>query len=274
MTRVAIIAAMAGELKPLVRGWRHERRNGVELWRWKFDEGEWVAACAGAGVDAAMRAFAEVERDGAIDLVISVGWVGALSEELEAGRGYEVSGVIDARTGERFETEELEVTERNGVVYSHPSDKNKDVARVGHPGPSQSLVGHPDLWLVTSPKVADEVEKRRLAATYGAELVDMEAAGVARLAAMRAIPFYCVKGVSDGIHDQLPDFNRFISDEGQFQLARFILFVLIRPWHWSALMRMGENSKKAALGIRESLLENLDRRGTIRNRNGYPNLKR
>jgi adenosylhomocysteine nucleosidase len=174
--------------------------------------------------------------------------------------------VIDARTGERFETEELEVTERNGVVYSHPSDKNKNknVARVGHP----------DLWLVTSPKVADEVEKRRLAATYGAELVDMEAAGVARLAAMRGIPFYCIKGVSDGFHDQLPDFNRFISDEGQFRLARFILFVLIRPWHWSALMRMGENSKKAALGIRESLLENLDRRGTIRNRNGYPNLKR
>ena len=240
MTRVAIIAAMAGELKPLVRGWRHERRNGVELWRWKFDEGEWVAACAGAGVDAAMRAFAEVERDGAIDLVISVGWVGALSEELETGRVYEVSGVIDARSGERF----------------RPS------------------VWRQERWLVTSPKVADEVEKRRLAATYGAELVDMEAAGVARLAAMRGIPFYCIKGVSDGFHDQLPDFNRFISDEGQFQLARFILFVLIRPWHWSALMRMGENSKKAALGIRESLLENLDRRGTIRNRNGYPNLKR
>jgi adenosylhomocysteine nucleosidase len=240
MTRVAIIAAMAGELKPLVRGWRHERRNGVELWRWKFDEGEWVAACAGAGVDAAMRAFAEVERDGAIDLVISVGWVGALSEELETGRVYEVSGVIDARSGERF----------------RPS------------------VWRQERWLVTSPKVADEVEKRRLAATYGAELVDMEAAGVARLAAMRAIPFYCIKGVSDGFHDQLPDFNRFISDEGQFRLARFILFVLIRPWHWSALMRMGENSKKAALGIRESLLENLDRRGTIRNRNGYPNLKR
>ena len=36
---------------------------------------------------------------------------------------------------ERFEREELEVTERNGVVYSHPSDKNKNknVARVGRP---------------------------------------------------------------------------------------------------------------------------------------------
>jgi hypothetical protein len=36
----------------------------VELWRWKFDEGEWMAACGGAGVDAATRAFAEIEKDG------------------------------------------------------------------------------------------------------------------------------------------------------------------------------------------------------------------
>ena len=93
---------MAGELKPLVRGWVHERRDRVDLWRWKFDEGEWVAACAGAGVDAATRAFAAVEKDGAPDMVISVGWAGALTEELKAGRVYGVSGVIDLRTGERF----------------------------------------------------------------------------------------------------------------------------------------------------------------------------
>ena len=50
-----------------------------------------------------------------------------------------------------------------------------------------------DSWLATSPKVADEAEKRRLASTYKADLVDMEAAAVARLAAMRGIPFYASK---------------------------------------------------------------------------------
>jgi adenosylhomocysteine nucleosidase len=129
------------------------------------------------------------------------------------------------------------------------------------------------LWLVTSPKVADEAEKRRLAAAYGAGLVDMEAAAIARLAAMRGIPFYCVKGVSDGTTDQLPDFNRFISENGEFQLARFIVFAILRPRHWPALMRMGENSRKAAQGIRESLLDILDGPGAIRRRNGNTNLK-
>src|SRR5271157_5080417 len=168
MIRVAIIATMAGELNPLVRGWKHERRSGVDLWRWRFDECEWVATCAGAGVAAATRAFTEAEKDGAVDLVISTGWAGALSEEFEAGKAYSVSGVVDARTGERFQAE----VSGDGSLHSHPSDKSKDVARVGHP----------DSWLVTSPKVADEAEKQRLAGAYGAGLVDMEAAGVARLA--------------------------------------------------------------------------------------------
>jgi adenosylhomocysteine nucleosidase len=239
MTRVAIVAAMPGELKPLVRGWVHERRGNMEIWRWKFDEGEWIAACGGAGVDAATRAFAETEKDGAPDLVISVGWAGALNPALENGKGYWVSGVIDARTGERFRVS----------IWSD------------------------ERWLVTSPIVANESEKQRLAETYKADLVDMEAAAIARLAQMRGIPFYCFKGVSDGFTDKLPDFNRFIRPNGQFDLTGMVLFSILRPWYWPSLMRMGENSKKASQSIREALLDFLDERAYLRQRNGYPDLK-
>jgi adenosylhomocysteine nucleosidase len=224
MTRIAIIAAMPGELKPLTRGWRHERRNGVDLW--SFKNGEWVAACAGAGVNQAAKAFAEVEKLGPITTVISTGWAGALRDDLAPGQANWVAGVIDTRTGERF------------VTAGQPSD----------------------CLLVTSPRVADLPEKKRLASTYSAALVDMEAAGIARLAQMRGIPFYCIKGISDGHSDQLPDFNRFILPGGQFKLARFVLFALLRPWYWHALIRMGENSRKAARNIAQSLLDFLDER--------------
>lgn len=205
---------MPGELNPLTRGWRHSRSNGVDLWRSDFDEGEWVAACVGVGVEAATRAFAEAEKDGPVDSVLSTGWAGAMSEEFAAGKAYWISGVIDARTGERF------------IAAGPPND----------------------CWLVTGPKVADAAEKLRLAASYGprAGLVDMEAAGVARLARMRGIPFYCIKGVSDGVTDNLPDFNNFIAANGRFMLGRFMVFCILRPWRWLALARMGENSRKAA----------------------------
>jgi adenosylhomocysteine nucleosidase len=230
MTRLAIIAAMPGELKPLVRGWPHSSRSGVHFWAQRSEEEEWIAACAGAGQNAATRAFAAIEDGGPIDLLFSVGWVGALTPDVSPGAAYNVAGIIDARTGERFNCD----------------------------------AGSGDLWLVTSPIVAYESEKRRLASAYNASLVDMEAAAIARLAAMRGIPFYCIKGVSDGLTDQLPDFNPFISPTGQFRLAPFILFVLIRPWHWPALIRMGENSRKAAEGIARFLLDILNERGAIR----------
>jgi adenosylhomocysteine nucleosidase len=225
MTRIAIIAAMTAELKPLTRGWRHSRSNGVDLWH--SDNGEWIAACAGAGVNQAAKSFAEVEKLGPITTVISTGWAGALREELAPGEAFDVSVVIDARSGERF------------VAAGPPND----------------------CWLVTSPRVADVTEKKRLASTYEASLVDMEAAGVARLAKMRGIPFYCIKGISDGYNDQLPDFNRFISPGGQFKMARFMVFVMLRPWHWLTLIRMGENSRKAARNLAQSLLDFLDESG-------------
>jgi adenosylhomocysteine nucleosidase len=99
------------------------------------------------------------------------------------------------------------------------------------------------------------VEKKRLRSTYSAALVDMEAAAVARLARMRGIPFRSLKGVSDGYKDHLPDFNKFIDKNGRFQLARFVCFTLLRPVSWPALIRMGENSKKAALQLAVSVRE-------------------
>lgn len=238
MTRVAIIAAMAGELKPLVDGWPHSTRNGVQFWAQRSAEEEWIAACAGAGQAAATRAFAAIEDGGPIDLIFSIGWAGALHADISAGSAHNIGGVIDAQTGERF-----------------PCD-----------------AGAGELLLVTSPRVADRAEKLRLATAYNAGLVDMEAAAVARLAAMRGIPFYCYKGVSDGFTENLPDFNRFISPQGQFQTGRLVFYVLWRPWHWPALVRMGENSRRASQNIAECVRDFLDERGHIRKPNGYPNL--
>jgi adenosylhomocysteine nucleosidase len=103
--------------------------------------------------------------------------------------------------------------------------------------------------------------------------VDMEAAAIARLALMRGIPFYAIKGVSDGFRDRLPDFNRFIGQDGQFDMAGMVLFSILRPWHWPSLVRMGENSKRASRSMREVLLDFLDERAATREQDGYPDHK-
>jgi adenosylhomocysteine nucleosidase len=221
MTRTAIIAAFPGEVKPLVRGWPHGTRNGVDFWAQRDSEDEWIVSCAGAGQSAATRAFAAIEDGGPVDLVFSVGWAGALTAGIATGTAHNVAGVIDIQTGERFRCD----------------------------------AGAGEFWLATSHKVAGEAEKRRLASAYHASLVDMEAAAIARLAAMRAIPFYCIKGVSDGLDETLPDLNPFLAPNGKLHMGRLVVFAILRPWYWPALLRMGENSTKAAQSIAESLHE-------------------
>jgi adenosylhomocysteine nucleosidase len=230
MKRVALIAALPGELKPLVRGWTHRRRNGIDLWRQTVGHSEWVAACAGAGSEAAGRAFHEAQLTGPITQVYSVGLAGAIRTGLSAGSVQVVAGVIDTVTHERF-----------AAGGARPS---------GAPAPSEC-------WLLTHPRVADRTEKERLAAAFGGDLVDMEAAEIARQAAAQGIEFHCLKGVSDELTDRLPDLNPFITSAGHFQLGRFVVFAALRPVSWPALIRLGRNSRRAsaalALHLRQTL---------------------
>ncbi|HEU5081128.1 MAG TPA: hypothetical protein VFT72_18090 [Opitutaceae bacterium] len=232
MTKIAIIAALAGEVQPLVRGWRHEMRGDVPLWFEQRGDQHRVAAFGGIGVAAAARALAAIEHDGPAHRIISIGWTGALRHEHAPGEAFRVAAVIDAATGERF-----------SCAYQR--------------GPDDALEQIP-LVLATLARFANPPEKRELLEKYGADFVDMEAAGLARIAAARGIPFACVKAVSDGPAEPLPDFSRFIDARGQLQVARFSAYALTRPWYLPALIRLGKQSKKAALSLRSSLLAILE----------------
>lgn len=218
--KIGIIAALPGELKPLVR---HApqlpvvRGSGIRMWEWERGGLQVVAVCAGMGAAAARRAFTAAEHTGWLDEVLSVGWAGALSDAARPGTCYSVSEVIDAQTGERFQT---------------------------------GLGGQ---TCVTTVRVADPAEKRRLRATYGAQLVDMEAATVARLAQMRGIPMRCFKAVSDGVDAELPDLNPYLDEMGKLRMAAFLAAVAVRPQSWGALLRLGRNSDQAADAVGESV---------------------
>jgi adenosylhomocysteine nucleosidase len=115
--------------------------------------------------------------------------------------------------------------------------------------------------LVTTRTVAGINEKKRLAAAHSAGLVDMEASAVARWAAANSVPFACIKAVSDGPLDPLPDFNPFLSDSGQFLTGRFVCFALVRPRLWPVLIRMGRHSSQAARSLAKYLGDLLTQQG-------------
>jgi adenosylhomocysteine nucleosidase len=221
--RIGIVAALPGELQPLVKGWRRAATDSVKTKKWTLSQGDdmWIAACAGIGAEAARRAFVAAESDGPLDMVLSVGWAGSLYDGVSPGTVQVPTIVIDAQTGEQF-----------------------------------SLTKGTRKWtLVTTVDVADAREKARLRASYNGALVDMESAAVARLAEMRGIPLICIKGVSDAVGANLPNLNPFIDKRGQMRMIAFLAHVALRPQYWPALGHLGRNSARASKGMRDLILD-------------------
>jgi adenosylhomocysteine nucleosidase len=219
MKKIAIIAALPGELKPLVRGWEQRGKNA---WVGRIGECDAVAVAGGIGASAVEREAERVFAGGNLDALVSYGWAGALTCAVKPPLACAISEVIDAQHGAQFAT-------KLAKGYR----------------------------LITLDHVARADEKRGLAEKYQSVLVDMEAAAVARIAAERNVPFYCFKGISDGYTDQIPDFSQFIDSEGQLQMATLLAHVALRPKYWTSMQRLGQNSSEAARGLAEMVRKSL-----------------
>jgi adenosylhomocysteine nucleosidase len=212
---IAIIAALPGELKPLVHDWhRSESKSETNTWSGIIAGHEAVAIAGGMGSAAAARAVTQALDRGRPHALISYGWCGAITCAVKPPMVFTISEVIDHSTGDSFRTASTE-----------------------------------GMRLVTLDHVAGPNEKRPLAEKHQAVLVDMEAATVARLAVENNVPFYCFKAISDAYTDKLPDFNRFISPIGQLHMPAFLTYAAFHPGYWPALTRLGRNSNRAASNL-------------------------
>jgi hypothetical protein len=98
-------------------------------------------------------------------------------------------------------------------------------------------------------------EKRDLRAATGAAVVEMESAAVAQKAQEWALPFGCVRVVSDAAREDLPlDFNRYRDADGRFERTRIALAALGRPFTvLPGLMRLDRDCRRAAERLGEFL---------------------
>lgn len=216
---VGIVAALPREIGPLVRGWKEERFAGkIRV----YTHGPVVAACAGMGPARATLAVEAAMAAMHVTTLISVGLAGACDPALRAGEIIRAGVVVDAKSGERYSDSEY------GQV------------------------------LVTAPSIAGVKEKRRLHESYGAHAVDMEAATVARLAAMRGVSFRAVKAISDEAGFEMMALERFATQDGQFRSVAFAVHAMARPGLWAKTASLGRNSSRAIESLTRELKSILD----------------
>ena len=209
----AIVAALPREVASLVRGVKADaelKRLGVHL----YQSESRIVVCAGMGSERVTLAIAAALKTGAVSKLVSAGLAGACHSEVVVGAVLEAGTVIDLSSGARFVS-------------------GADCAST----------------LATAPAIAGVREKARLHAAYGASMVDMEAATVARLAEIHGLPFRAIKGVSDAHDFELSALSRFASPHGHFRTGAFALHTALRPASWRHAMRLGAGSQRALAAL-------------------------
>jgi adenosylhomocysteine nucleosidase len=213
MSRVAVVAALEREVRPLVKGWRwSEKENGGRSFRF-FEKGEVVVVCGGIGPEAARRAAEAVIAIYAPKVVYSAGFAGALDPGLKVEDIVLPRRVVNAGDGSSVVLDRGE-----GVLVSYGS-------------------------------VADSTQKARLRDSFSAQAVDMEASAVACAAELRGVEFAAVKVISDEYDFSFPSMERFVDSGGQFREGRFAWFAVLRPWLWPQVVRLAQNSGRASRAL-------------------------
>lgn len=226
MSKVGIIAAMERELAPLVRGWKTDAISTDDRTFTLFESDGVFAVIAGIGCNNAEQAARAVAKQHRPALLISAGLAGALIRSLKAGSVFTPSVVVDAA---------------DGTEYRCVADGNHVSGGI----------------LVSSGEIAGAEAKRQLVTRFHGLVVDMEAAGVAKVAQQEQIGFRCVKAISDEADFAMPPMARFIAADGTFQSARFAVWAALRPWQWARVAALAANSRRAITTLCDRLRNDL-----------------
>jgi adenosylhomocysteine nucleosidase len=222
MSRIAIVAALERELRPLIRDWRlNEREYEARRFRF-FENGNVVVVCGGIGAESARRATEAVISVFQPKIVYSAGFAGGLEPSLKVAEILRPSRVVNAGDG------------------------------------SSILLDGGTGVLVSFGAVASPEQKSKLRDSFGAQAVDMEAAAVARAAELRGTQFAILKVISDEASFELPPMERFVDADGRFSETRFAVFAALRPWRWPQVLQLARNSRRASRALCSSLRDLLD----------------
>jgi len=210
--RVAVVAAMEEELHSL-----RQRLSDVErvdstaglAVRGLLESEEVLLMATGEGAAAAEKGLSALLSDRNIEALLVVGVAGAISPDLAVGDLVVVDSVRD---------------ERGEISLPDPSLLQRALAL-------DTVVRG---GVVSVDRIVVEASaKQALWQSVGGgpfQVVDLESATYARLAAGKGIPYVVLRSVSDAASESLPlDFNEFRSPDGSINRAKIARYLIFHP---------------------------------------------
>lgn len=226
---IGVVSALPEEISPLVRRLRARRRRrlgGYRIATGSLGEVSLIAMVSGDGAERARLGLEALLSRFDLQAVLVIGIAGGLSTDLEVG---------DVVVAQR-------VANGTGEV---PSPDRQWHAR------ALALEGVVDGSIYSHHEIAvDPVVKGRLWQETGSrssQVVDLESASYARVAAAHEVPYVAFRAVSDSAQEALPlDFNRFRKVDGSSDRLRITRHIVRHPSIVPELLQLRERLRYCA----------------------------
>jgi hypothetical protein len=179
--------------------------------------------CCGPGAEN-IRAWAGALAIPAGRMVVLAGLAGALRSGFRPGRAY-VVGEVRAAGGQRWRPP------------LQPAGSAEAVVVISVAGVLESAAG-----------------KRALGEQFDAGLIDQESAAFAKIAAERGWRWGVVRGVSDGVDDELPrGVEQLVDSAGRTRPLRAVVTAVMPPTNLRRMVRLGIASGRAMRAVAEAM---------------------
>ena len=216
---IAILGAVSEEIAGIKREINISDRVGLdksEAWFGKYQGRNIVLVRTGVGRKRAQNATQQVIDKFNPEVIISMGYAGALTEGLNVGDMFVASTIFSPESDSNsFEMDDPKNLKWLELAKKTPPPENVKL-KIGR--------------LITVDMVVHTPKaKKELGSRFRAEAVEMETLEIALLARVNQIAFISIRGISDAVNHELIDCSSFLGRDGELSKLRAGWYVLTHP---------------------------------------------
>ena len=240
--RILIMAALPLEVRPFLRRVKGKARRDLGLPAWEWEAGSAVVALSGMGAAAARRAGETLLGRCRPELLVSLGFGGALTPGLAAG---------DLVLGETFWRYNPDTRELKAGPHPAPPRPLPRLCGALKQAGLTAVTGS----LVTTSRIIHKGRQGEPLAGLPQPVLDLETGVLAELAAARGLAFLSLRAITDTAGEEIPEFLHAAGDQGATVGVGAALRWLAADFRRLAdLLALWRRSRDAAQKLAQALL--------------------
>ena len=236
---IAILGAVSEEIAEIKKEMNISNRIRLEkseAWPGKWLGKDIVLVRTGIGKQRAKEATRQVIEKFQPEVIISLGYAGALTEGMNVGDLLIAKNIISSES----DSPSLE-------IEGPENSKWLELAKmIPPPGNAQLKVGR---LLTVNQVVHTPKAKKELANRFQAEAVEMETLEIFLLARQNNITFISLRGISDAVNHELIDSSSFLSKDGEISKLKASCYVLTHPSSIKKVLSLQSHAKIATQNL-------------------------